>query len=177
MASLPKATRRNYASVCNLLSNDQPLSQIETDLYMNDLDFVALVEEAESKSVDGFIEDILTMLPCRRLTRVRWSPPRSPTRAAYILQFLFATAEQRAMTKNKYILLYDKGRIDVFIRLIIAVLAVALLLAPVVVLFFRDEDSGIVKIAVILVFTLGFSLALSMATRAKRAEVFAATAA
>ena len=55
-------------------------------------------------------------------------------------------------------------------------LAVALLLAPVVVLF-REEDSGTVKIIVILVFTLFFSLALSMATRAKRAEVFAATAA
>lgn len=81
------------------------------------------------------------------------------------------------MTTDQYTRLYDKHRVDIFIRIIMAVLAVALLLAPVVVLFFRDQDSGTTKIIVILVFTLGFSLALSMATKAKRAEVFAATAA
>lgn len=81
------------------------------------------------------------------------------------------------MTTDQYTRLYDKHRVDIFIRIIMAVLAVALLLAPVVVLFFRDKDSGTTKIIVILVFTLGFSLALSMATKAKRAEVFAATAA
>lgn len=81
------------------------------------------------------------------------------------------------MTTDQYTRLYDKHRVDIFIRIIMAVLAVALLLAPVVVLFFRDQDSGTTKIIVILVFTLGFSLALSMATKAKRAEMFAATAA
>ena len=80
------------------------------------------------------------------------------------------------MTKNKYILLFDKHRIDTFIRVFMAFLAVALLLAPVVVLF-KNDSSGTVKIVVILVFTLVFSLALSMATKAKRAEVFGATAA
>lgn len=80
------------------------------------------------------------------------------------------------MSQDKTVMLFDKHRIDILIRLIITVLAVALLLAPVVVLF-REQDSGTVKIMVILVFTLVFSLALSIATKAKRAEVFAATAA
>lgn len=92
------------------------------------------------------------------------------------IQFLFSNAEQRATTNDENTFLYDKRRIDTFIRLVITLLAVALLLAPVVLLF-REQDSGTVKIMVILVFTLCFSLALSLATRARRAEVFAATAA
>lgn len=80
------------------------------------------------------------------------------------------------MTESKYVLLYDKRRIDTFIRIFMAVLAVALLLAPVVVLF-KNDSTGTVKIVVILVFTLVFSLALSLATKIKRAEVFGATAA
>lgn len=80
------------------------------------------------------------------------------------------------MSRSRYTLLYDKHRIDTFIRVVMAIMAVALLLAPVVVLF-KNDSSGTVKIIVILVFTLVFSLALSMTTKAKRAEVFAATAA
>ncbi|PPJ50711.1 hypothetical protein CBER1_07695 [Cercospora berteroae] len=159
MFSLPKATRRNYTSVCNHIDKHAPIAQREQDVFMNDSDFVALVEQHETKSFDGFVEDILTLLPCKRIT-----------------QFFFSNAEQRATSTDENLFLYDKRRIDVFIRLIMTFLAVGLLLAPVVVLF-REQDSGTVKIVVILVFTLFFSLALSLATRARRAEVFAATAA
>ncbi|KAF2213854.1 hypothetical protein CERZMDRAFT_95884 [Cercospora zeae-maydis SCOH1-5] len=159
MSSLPKATRRNYTSVCNHIDKHAPIAQREQDVFMNDSDFVALVEQHEAKSFDGFVEDILTLLPCKRVT-----------------QFFFSNAEQRATSTDEKLFLYDKRRIDVFIRLIMTFLAVGLLLAPVVVLF-REQDSGTVKIVVILVFTLFFSLALSLATRARRAEVFAATAA
>lgn len=37
---------------------------------MHDVDFVALVQQDESKAIDGFVEDLLTMLPYRRLTKV-----------------------------------------------------------------------------------------------------------
>lgn len=77
-----------------------------------------------------------------------------------------------ALTRSSY----SKRRIDFFVRLLITVLAVALLMAPVVVLF-RAEESGGVKILIILLFTLFFSLALSIFTKAARQEVFAATAA
>ncbi|CAK4034151.1 hypothetical protein CB0940_08593 [Lecanosticta acicola] len=159
MASLPKASLRNYASVCNHIYNKAPFTEREKKVFMNDSDFVALIEQEETKSFDGFIEDILSMLPCRGLTR-----------------FVFSNAQQRATSNDKELFLYDKKRIDTFIRIVMTLLAVALLLAPVVVLF-REQDSGTVKIVVILVFTLFFSLALSLATRARRAEVFAATAA
>lgn len=72
--------------------------------------------------------------------------------------------------------LYSKERLDIFIRLVITLLAVTLLMAPVVVLFSVPEHSG-VKIGVVLLFTFFFSAALSIFTKAKRQEVFAATAA
>jgi hypothetical protein len=49
-------------------------------------------------------------------------------------------------------------------------------MAPVVVLF-SAQKSGPFKIAIILIFTLFFSAALSIFTKARRHEVFAATAA
>lgn len=70
MASLPEATRRNYASVYNRLGNEGPIVQSEAKVYMNDLDCAALVEHEESKAVDGYIEDILGMMPCQGLTHV-----------------------------------------------------------------------------------------------------------
>lgn len=89
---------------------------------------------------------------------------------------MFSTPEQRTSTSDKLVYLYSKKRIDTFVRLLITILAAALLMAPVVVLF-SSEESGTIKIIVILVFTLFFSAVLSIFTRAQRHEVFAATAA
>jgi len=72
--------------------------------------------------------------------------------------------------------LYSKERIDILVRLVITLLAVSLLMAPVVVLF-SVQEQGNIKIAVVLLFTFFVSAALSVFTKAKRHEVFAATAA
>ena len=74
MASLRKASLRDYTSVCNHIYNKAPFADREKKIFMNDSDFVALVEQEETKSFDGFVEDVLSMLPCRRLTRVRSTP-------------------------------------------------------------------------------------------------------
>ncbi|KAK6390006.1 hypothetical protein LTR65_006059 [Meristemomyces frigidus] len=144
--------------VMHYLYHNAPLSTVDQELFGADSDFAALVDPKEAVSLDGFIEDCLSMIPCRA-TKV-----------------LFSTPEQRASTDDKLVHLYAKSRIDTFVRLIITVLAVALLMAPVVVLF-RAEESGAVKILIILLFTLFFSVALSIFTKAQRHEVFAATAA
>jgi lipopolysaccharide export LptBFGC system permease protein LptF len=49
-------------------------------------------------------------------------------------------------------------------------------MAPVVALL-STQKSGLVKIVIVLIFTLFFSAALSLFTKATRQEVFAATAA
>ncbi|TKA66353.1 hypothetical protein B0A49_08795 [Cryomyces minteri] len=89
---------------------------------------------------------------------------------------LFSSPAQRASTDDDLVHLYSKERIDILVRLIITIFAVALLMAPVVVLL-SAKESGTIKIVVVLLFTLFFSAALSVFTKAKRHEVFAATAA
>ncbi|KAK8184414.1 hypothetical protein BC567DRAFT_260596 [Phyllosticta citribraziliensis] len=159
MASLPQATHRNFTSVSNWMHNKKPLYEPENGFIMAEQDLVALVDPKEGGWFDAFIEDyFLPMLP-DRLTRLAFSDPA-----------------QRRSTANKETKLYSKQRVDTFARILITMVAVALLMAPVVVLFLQEE-SGTAKILVILAFTLVFSAALSVFTKAKRHEVFAATAA
>ncbi|KAF2086525.1 hypothetical protein K490DRAFT_66718 [Saccharata proteae CBS 121410] len=158
MASLPKATTRNYNSLANWMLKWKPLASKEAKFIERDQDFVALVDEKEGSWFDALIEDFLGHLH-RPLARS-----------------IFSDHAQRISSEDDDLDLYSKSRIDIFARIIITLLAVVLLMAPVVVLF-RQEESGAVKIAVILLFTLVFSAALAVFTKAKRHEVFSATAA
>lgn len=80
--------------------------------------------------------------------------------------------------------LLSPRRLDNLLRIILSVLAVALLLLPVVILYRiqpltpeQIRSRSKVQILTIFAFTLVFSTAVSITTRAKRQEVFAATAA
>ncbi|KAK4994332.1 hypothetical protein LTR66_005604 [Elasticomyces elasticus] len=158
MTSLQKPMGRNYTSVFNWMYHNAPLCEPEAEFIKHEDDFVALADAQEGGWFDGFVEDILSMMPCR------------------VTRLLFSTPAQRASTADSLVYLYSKRRIDTLVRLLITMLAVALLMAPVVVLF-RAEESDAIKIVVVLLFTVFFSVALSMFTKAKRQEVFAATAA
>lgn len=69
MQALPAASTRNYSSVCNYLYHNAPLSTTDQDLFKEDTDFAAIVDPKEAVSIDGFIEDCLSMVPCK-LTKV-----------------------------------------------------------------------------------------------------------
>lgn len=181
MASLPQVTPRNFKSLYNYMHNDSPLCANEEKFIEYEQDFVALVDPQEGGSFDAFLEDwFIPFLP-RRVARVSLTRAKScqwvrSGNANAHMQAMFSDAAQRISTSDKHVKLYSKLRIDTFARILITIMAVALLMAPVVVLF-SNEESGTVKIVVILAFTLGFSAALSVFTKAKRHEVFAATAA
>lgn len=72
--------------------------------------------------------------------------------------------------------LYSKYRIDVLVRLILTVISVLLLMAPTALLFLVPDHPKL-KIILIMIFTLLFSAALGVFTKAKQHEMFAATAA
>jgi hypothetical protein len=93
-----------------------------------------------------------------------------------LTRLLFTSADQRRKSPDPYIKYYSKSRIDLLVRIIICLLAVALLVAPVVLLFSVPERNAL-KILVLLSFTLFFCVCISVFTKAKRHEVFAATAA
>ena len=69
----------------------------------------------------------------------------------------------------------SKARTEVIVRLILTLATVGLLVGPSAVLFLVDGHSKL-KILLIMVFVLLFSLALSLFTKAKRHEMLAATA-
>ncbi|KAK8253766.1 hypothetical protein IWZ00DRAFT_502061 [Phyllosticta capitalensis] len=159
MASLPQATHRNFTSVTHWIRNHDPLCDAENQFQTAAPDLVALVDPKEGGWFDAILEDFFLPLLPDRMAKLAFSDPA-----------------QRRSTSAKETRLYSKHRIDTFARILITIVAVALLMAPVVVLFMQDE-SGTVKILVILAFTLVFSAALSVFTKARRHEVFAATAA
>lgn len=104
--------------------------------------------------------------------RLQCPPPAN----TLLLQFLLSSPEERKKTDDEYVQLYSKYRVDVLARLILTVVAVVLLMVPTAVLFLVQEH-GILKIMLIMIFTMLFSAALSVFTKAKRHEMFAATAA
>lgn len=177
-ATLQKATQRNYNSVRNWVDNQGPLEQEEASTFYRDRDFVAVVDAKEGSWFDGRVETALSKFggPMSRVSDCNYSFSSRYKSLTMSFQRLFITKRDRESTANKLVRLYSKERIDIFSRLIITFLAVVLLMAPVIALFGLNKN-GYIKILVIFLFTMAFSVALSLFTKAKRHEVFAATAA
>lgn len=72
--------------------------------------------------------------------------------------------------------LLNKHRVELLVQLILPLTTVGLLVGPSAVMY-AVPGHGTLKIILILVFTMGFSAALSAFTKAKRYEMLAATAA
>ena len=158
MSSCKDASARNHRSVSNWLHNNSPLSTEETEFIHHKADLIALGEREENSWFDGFVEDTLSKIPSR-FTRL-----------------LFTAQEQLDTTDDYHVRLYSKNRINILVRLVICLLAVIQLMVPVVLLLLVPSLKS-VKIVVIVLFTLLFSVILSVCTRARRQEVFGATAA
>ncbi|KAL8696950.1 MAG: hypothetical protein Q9224_002532 [Gallowayella concinna] len=170
--ALPRPLERDYGSFYKWIDAKKPLVRGETDFvkmkkyqqqklipdvqYQDD--FIALAEKQEGGWFDGVLEDTLTIFP-RPVTR-----------------FILTDAENRKKTDDQYVQLYSKKRVDILARLILTIVSVVLLMAPTAVLFLVKEHA-VLKIMLIMIFTLLFSAALSVFTKAKRHEMFAATAA
>lgn len=88
---------------------------------------------------------------------------------------LLRSSEQRLKTDDKYVSLISKHRTDIVVRLILTLTTVGLLIGPSTVLFVVPGHH-ILKIVLIMLFTLLFSAAVSIFTKAKRHEMLAATA-
>jgi hypothetical protein len=117
------------------------------------------------------------------------------------LQRYFRTPELRAKTTNHFISLYSSTRIDKLVNIMITFVIFILLVVPVIVMFQLTsspthteaslagnstmvQSTGDVNtrntinaVGVLIVFTLLFSAAMSLVTKAARHELFAASAA
>ena len=89
---------------------------------------------------------------------------------------LLRSPEQRLKNADdKHVSLISKARTDIVVRLILTLMTVGLLVGPTTVLFVVPAHRTL-KIVLIMLFTLLFSAAVSVFTKAKRHEMLAATA-
>jgi hypothetical protein len=88
-------------------------------------------------------------------------------------------------TRDKEVHYYTRSRVDTFVGLIITTIIFILLVLPVVAMYkltaigasTQSTQSTFNAIGVLVVFTLLFSAAMSLLTKARRHELFAASAA
>jgi amino acid permease len=97
------------------------------------------------------------------------------------MQKVFMTPELREKTNSKAINYVSASRVDKLVGLIITIIIFVLLVLPVVAMYkltsAGDDNSTIKAVGILVVFTLLFGAAMSFVTKAKRHELFAASAA
>ena len=131
-------------------------------------------------------------MKCRPTTHTRKPLPRAwiadhTTKLTRTIpeQALFRTPEQKIKTGSlPHLNLVSPERFDAFLRTILTFLAANLLLVPVIILFelqptnkAQIKSQGRFQILVVFLFTMAFSACCSIFTKARKQEVFTATAA
>ena len=131
-------------------------------------------------------------MKCRPTTHTRKPLPRAwiadhTTKLTRTIpeQALFRTPEQKIKTGSlPHLNLVSPERFDAFLRAILTFLAANLLLVPVIILFelqptnkAQIKSQGRFQILVVFLFTMAFSACCSIFTKARKQEVFTATAA
>ncbi|KAH7382739.1 hypothetical protein DE146DRAFT_669726 [Phaeosphaeria sp. MPI-PUGE-AT-0046c] len=162
--SFQRPSNRDYRSFRTWFWNVKPLNyELEEEFIKRREDLVSLRLGREWSSFDGLIETCIRKLHCR------------------FTQRLFATKELREKTNDECIYYYSQSRIEKLVGLIITLIIFILLVLPVVAMYkltsVGDRNSTFDAVGILVVFTLLFSAAMSLLTKAKRHELFAASAA
>jgi hypothetical protein len=151
--------------VKSYFDEEAPLCNVESYIYHKE-DIITLKPGRETAWLDEFIENILQKLSSR------------------FIRYLFCSPDiyQKTVPEVTGIMLYSRRRINFVASIVLTATVLALLIVPVYFLWHltRAIQSGTdtaIMIGVLLVFTLIFSGALSLLTRAKRHEILASAAA
>ena len=212
--AIKRPTERSQSNLSNLICNTQSLVSDESDWVRCGPDLAALGRGSEHGWLNTFLEDTLNKISRRfTMASVPWladtkSPPtlctdsfmqpclstnflylvsaRNATKSGpnKSIQGVFRSHEQKLKTGNEDLQLLSAERLDIFLQIVLTIIATVLLLAPVFTLF-RLQPTTLAEfhtksnyqILTVFVFTLVFSASCSIFTKAKRQEVFTATAA
>ena len=183
MASFQRPADRDYRSVRTWLSNTKPIVDEEEAFIRCKEDIVTLRHGRECAGFDGLVESMLHRMNCR-LTKVNMHcPGSSPSRSCTDnLQYLFCTRDLRHKTQDRNIYYFSPSRVDTLVGLIITLVIFVLLILPVVAMYrltslgHGNQHSTFQAIGILMVFTLLFSGAMAALTKARRHELFAASA-
>ncbi|KAL9133448.1 MAG: hypothetical protein Q9175_005373 [Cornicularia normoerica] len=191
--AIKRPTERSQSNLSNLISNTQSLVSDESDWIRYGPDLAALGRGAEHGWLNTFLEDTLnkismtlTMASLSFLAHSNCYLYRAsqihPCNHPY--SGVFRSHEQRRKTGNEDLQLLSAERLDIFLQVVLTIIATGLLLAPVFTLFrlqpttqaeFHAKSNY--QILTVFIFTLVFSASCSIFTSAKRQEIFTATAA
>ncbi|KAF2028209.1 hypothetical protein EK21DRAFT_114124 [Setomelanomma holmii] len=178
MMSFKKPSNSEYQSVGRYLNNRQALVEKEATWIQHKEDIITLRTGRDHAWLDDIIEGLLRLCHCR------------------LIDLLFRSKETRKKAEidepnmparppkdeDKYELYYTPSRINKLANSILPVLVLTLLVLPIYLLYhmvhdIRNDRAYSMCIGTLLVFTLAFSAILSLFTKAKRHEIFAAAAA
>ncbi|KAL2042159.1 hypothetical protein N7G274_005347 [Stereocaulon virgatum] len=164
--AMKRPTERAQRNLYHLVNNTQSLVDNESQWTAQGVDLAALGRGPEYGWLNTFLEDSMNRVS-KRATRA-----------------IFRTEEQRNKSGDERLQLLSADRLDILVRIVLTLVAAVLLLIPVAVLFrlmpTSPEDFQLrtnLQMATVFLFTLVFSLSCSIFTKARRQEVFAATAA
>lgn len=163
LVSFQRPTNRDYRSVRNWFHNTGPLCDEDQEYILWKEDIVTLRHGREWAGFDGLVEEILHKLNCR------------------LIRYIFRTSDQTRKTSAKEVYYYSPSRVSKLVNLFLTTVIFALLVAPILSMCRLSTQDSVramfATIGVLMVFTLLFAAAMSLLTKAKRHELFAASAA
>ncbi|KAL8821018.1 MAG: hypothetical protein Q9191_007397 [Dirinaria sp. TL-2023a] len=157
LVAMNKPPVRDQLSLRNYIEGRQCLVESEAAFAYHKEDLVSLRPGRDHSFVDAFVERMLRTFHCRLFQE---------------------TASKSTDPANRY---FTRGRINVFVTIIITCIILLLLVIPIWLLYHLSvtldtNRSNIVCMGVLLVATLAFSAVLSLFTKARRHEILAASA-
>jgi hypothetical protein len=163
LVGLNRPAQADFKSVQNYITTNQPLVQEEQSWITCKEDLITLRPGRERAFLDAGIEHILKRCNC------------------WLVEYLFCSKETKEKSDGIGIY-YTRTRIEGLAISIITMMILFLLVVPIYLLFHLVDQRNTnrtdsICIGVLLVFTLAFSAALSLFTRAKRHEILGAAAA
>ncbi|KAJ4405076.1 hypothetical protein N0V91_005438 [Didymella pomorum] len=155
LESFQRPSERDYRSVRRYHNNTKPLMDGEMESIRCKEDVVSISTGRERAAFDGGVETFIGQVDStlKKIFNLKQGP----------LVRYFRTPELAAKTENTDVSLYSATRIDKMVNIFITFVIFILLVIPI--------------IGVLIVFTLLFSAAMSVLTKAARHEMFAASAA
>ncbi|KAL9021936.1 MAG: hypothetical protein Q9185_000807 [Variospora sp. 1 TL-2023] len=164
--AIRRPTARNQASLFRIMWNNKLLVHEEMEWISRREDLAALARDSEHGWFNGFIEDTLHAISHTMIT------------------FIFRDPYRRKKAGKMNITLLSPKRFEIFMRTIFVILTTILFLAPVFLLLKLQPEyveevrhKQKLQLVTVLTFTLIFSTACSIFTKAKRQEIFMATGA
>ncbi|KAJ8114951.1 hypothetical protein OPT61_g3286 [Boeremia exigua] len=162
MNGFQRPSDRDYASLRNWYHRQNPLLAHDRAFIKLREDLVTLRQGREWAGFDGWIESTINKLPPR-------------------VKDLFTTKELKEKSDDPILTYYSPSRIEKLVGIFITLIIFVLLILPVIAMYkltsVGNRNSTIDAVGLLVVFTLLFSAAMSLLTKAKRHELFAASAA